>query len=73
MFAQKVKDAVALTGQYTLDGQLCLETTCDDFDDFKSLPQVVIYCGIECVKTGWSSDTHRACYKQGGLVAHKKQ
>jgi hypothetical protein len=71
MEAKIVKDAIVCTGQYTIEGQLVLETECRDFDHFRSLPQVVVYAGRECGKTGWSSDTNRACYKSGVGIAHK--
>ncbi len=49
--------------------ELILETVCRDFDHYKSLPDVVVYEGIECGKTGWSSDSHYACYKSGAAIA----
>lgn len=76
LLAHKVADAIQITAQYTLECQLVLETDCSDFDAYKALPKVVHYNGIECVLTGWSSDSHRACYKeviQGRYpsIAHK--
>lgn len=74
MIATRIKEAVVLTGQYTLDGKMVLETECADYDDYRSLPMAVIFEGITCTKTGWSSDTHRACYQQGGgKVAYAAQ
>jgi hypothetical protein len=63
MVARTVPGAINLTGAYIIEGQTVLETTCRDFEHFCSLPAVVRFENRICVKTGWSSDTYRACYK----------
>ncbi len=69
------KVAVELTGAIVIqvatwyDGELVLETVCRDYDHYKSLPDVVLYEGVECGKTGWSSDNGYACYKSGAAIA----
>lgn len=69
--AVKVPDAIVLLMAAWHENQLILETTCEDYDAFKALPQVVAFQGIKCGKTGWSSDTHRACYKSNSSIAYK--
>ena len=49
--------------------ELILETACRDYDHYTSLPEVVVYEGTECGKTGWSSDRNYACYKSGACIA----
>ncbi len=70
MYAHVVMGAVKIESEHRLDGQLVLETTCRDYDHYRTLPDVVTYKGVECTKTGWSSDRNYACYKEGGLVAY---
>lgn len=69
MKAIEVPRAIVIQAALHLDGQLVLETTCRDYDHYKSLPEVVIYEGTECGKTGWSSDREYACYKSGAAIA----
>ncbi len=69
MNAKVVTDMIPVVSEHILDGQLVIETTCNDFDDFRTLPRVVSYRNITCVRAGWSSDTNRACYKQSHMVA----
>ena len=68
--AVTVPDAIVLLMAAWHENQLVLETSCEDYDVFKSLPAVVTFKGVQCGKTGWSSDTHRACYKSGAMIAH---
>lgn len=70
MRATKIPDAITLLVAAWVEGQLVLETGCEDYDAFKALPAAVTYQGVECGKTGWSSDTGRACYKSGAPVAY---
>lgn len=69
--AQQKIGAVSVDIEYKLDGQLVFETQCKDADQYESLSRVVSYRGVEFVKTGWSSDTNKACYKSGRGVAYK--
>ena len=69
MMVAHTVDAIVLLNAQRLDGDLVLETPCKDFDAFTKLPQVVAYSGIMCGKTGWSSDTYKACYKSSAQVA----
>jgi hypothetical protein len=47
------------------DDNCFLETSCLDFDAYKKLPDVLAFAGDKYVKTGWNSDTGRACFKTG--------
>jgi hypothetical protein len=68
MQAKKV-DAIVITSHGIIEGQYVLETACADFDAYKALPDVVMFEGKLCGKTGWSSDRNYACYKSGVPVA----
>jgi hypothetical protein len=64
--ATVVTDAIAVVA-HRAHGETILETECLDYTAYTKLPQVVTYEHTMYVKTGWSSDTGRACYKVGGL------
>lgn len=70
MKAKVIPDAIMLIGAYIVEGETVLETTCRSFEHFCSLPDVVVFEGRVCGKTGWSSDTYRACYKSSAKVAY---
>lgn len=70
MRAIEVPRAVVLLNALRLEGELVLETSCEDYDTFRALPASVTYQVVVCGKTGWSSDTGRACYKEHARVAH---
>lgn len=72
-YAIELPRAIFIQVATWMEGQLVLETTCRDFDHYKTLPDVVVYEGVECGKTGWSSDTHLACYKSGTAIAKEKR
>lgn len=69
MKAQAEK-GIVITAAYLVEG--VLETNCNDYDHYKSLPDVVSYGGELYGKTGWSSDRHYACYKRDAKVALKR-
>lgn len=69
MVAIEFPRAIVLQAVYNIEGETVLETTCRDYDHYKTLPNVVVYNGIECGKTGWSSDKQYACYKSNALIA----
>lgn len=77
MKAKVIHDAISIIGAHIIDGEVVLETTCRDFDHFCALPAAVSFeeaTGVPvcvCGKTGWSSDTNRACYKSGAKLAYK--
>ena len=68
-----VPKAIVIQVATWYDGELVLETVCRDYDHYRTLPDVVTYQGMECGKTGWSSDSHYACYKSGASIAHGKR
>lgn len=78
--ATAISDAVLIHAMYTLGGGInremqyepevkIIETECNDFDGYKALPNVIEFGGIRYGKTGWSSDTFKACYKSTKLFA----
>ena len=69
MVATEVPQAIVLLNAEWYYGELVLQTTCCSYDDYKALPPVVNYTGIDCGLTGWSSDTYTACYKSGAAIA----
>ncbi len=71
MKAQVVEGAIVITAHHVIDGEVVIETTCRDYDHYKSLPDVVSFEGTVCGKTGWNSDREYACYKSGAKVAMK--
>ena len=70
MEAKVLPQALLLTATYFSEGELVLETTCWDYDHFRTLPEVVEYRGNVCGKTGWNSDRGYACYKSGVPIAY---
>jgi len=69
--AHAIENSFSIVSHAMVDNQYVIETPCSDYHYFASLPQVVNFEGRMCVKTGWSSDTNRACYKSGLPIAHK--
>jgi hypothetical protein len=56
--------AFQVLSAYAMDGagDLWLETDCHDYDEFRALPVCLVFKSVRYAKTGWSSDTSRACY-----------
>jgi len=73
MKARTLPDAITITAAFVLEGETVLETDCRDFDHWLSLPSAVEYDGVVCGKSGWSSDTNRACYKSRQAVAFARR
>lgn len=51
-----------------VEGNTCIVVYCKDHDYFRALPAVVSYNGILCGKTGYNSDTERACYQSNATL-----
>lgn len=72
MKANQVKDAIPVESIEILpNGITCLITSCKDYDHYATLPCVVNFDGKLFGKTGWNSDTNKACYKSHTSVAFK--
>ena len=71
LVATEVSQAIVLINAEWYYGELVLQTTCCSYDDYKALPAVVNYTGVDCGLTGWNSDTYTACYKSGAAIARK--
>jgi hypothetical protein len=67
----KPSEAIPVLSEHVLEGQLVIETECNDFDHYKRLPGALTFKGITLVKTGWSSDTGKACFKQSTMIAYR--
>ena len=52
-----------------IEGQHIAEVECNDFDFYMGLPSVLEFQGRLFGKTGWNSDTGKACYKTGVPMA----
>jgi hypothetical protein len=63
--ASVIQEAIEVSRYGTVEGTLIVETPCEDFTAFAALPRAIEFNGKVCVRTGWSSDTGRACYKSG--------
>lgn len=61
--------AVTVISYHFIAGDRILETDCRDFDHYSTLPEAVTFQGRVYGKTGWSSDTGRACYKTAARIA----
>lgn len=70
MKAKVVQDAITIIGAYIIEGETVLETTCRDFEQFCALPHALSFEGRICGKSGWSSDTFKACYKSSVKLAY---
>ena len=72
-----LREAVPVTSAFVLadvqqvDGETILIADCVDYDAFKALPPALHYQGKNFSLTGWSSDTHRACWKVGNKIAFR--
>ena len=60
---------ILVTAEHKLDGILVLETPCNNYEQYQTLPQVVSYNGTVLGKTGWSSDRCYACYQSNVKTA----
>ena len=58
----KPLDGILVNTFYQLEGVHWLETDCADYDAWKALPAVVAYEYRAYAKTGWNSDSGKACY-----------
>ena len=54
-----------VTAFQRIEGQMVVEVSCSNFEEFKALPEAVLFRGEKLGKTGWSSDRGYACYKSG--------
>jgi hypothetical protein len=73
--AQAVRDAVVVASVTELDGQSYLSVDirpeAESYPDWKRLPEVLSMNGRLYAKTGYNSDTGRAYYATGRLIARR--
>jgi len=55
-----------------IDHIVCIMVHCQDYEHFRSLPQVLSHNGILCGKTGWNSDTNRCCYQSNAQLVKRE-
>jgi len=51
-----------------IDNKHVAVVDCNDYDDFRKLPDAIEINGKILGKTGWSSDRHYACYKENVML-----
>ena len=61
--ATEIPRTIDILSSQEIEGTLVIETSCPDYEAYIHLPVFVSYLGRELGKTGWNSDTGRACYK----------
>jgi hypothetical protein len=54
-----------------VEGTTCVVVTCNDYNHFKKLPEVVSYGNLLLGKTGWNSDTQRCHYQSNVNIVQK--
>ena len=71
MKAKPINNMLVVRATHVLDAEFVAEVDCNDFDEYKSLPQVIEVQGKHLGKTGWSSDRNYACYKENVILGTK--
>ncbi len=69
MYATIVNNKIKITALHNIEGMMVIETSCSDYEKYRSLPDLIEYNGVLFGKTGWSSDKEYACYKSNPIVA----
>jgi len=52
----------------SIEGVQVATVDCTDYDHFRALPPVVSFQGTRLGKTGWNSDSNRACYQSNATL-----
>lgn len=68
MEAKPITDMIVVRAHHIIDAEFVVEVDCEDFDQYKILPQVIEVKGKHLGKTGWSSDRNYACYKENVIL-----
>ena len=70
--AKRIPDTIKVLAYKWLGPRhLCLIAPCSDYDEYRSLPDVVEFQGIALAKTGWNSDKLYANYDSKASWARK--
>jgi hypothetical protein len=64
----KIVDMLKIDAYYHICNDVVAEVSCRDYDHFASLPDAIQINGIILGKTGWSSDSNKACYKTNVML-----
>ena len=65
----KAINGIVVNLYYQLENHYWLETDCANYDVWVSLPACVEFEGRRYGKAGWNSDSCKACYSTGRLIA----
>lgn len=71
MQAKILVEYIAVRYAQQIDNDQLVEVNCSDFDEYKKLPDAIEFEGKVLGKTGWSSDTGYACYKQNVMLGKR--
>ena len=69
MRAKTIPDSIVIISSDKIEGVVCLSTSCIDYENYRTLPQVVDFDGIICGLTGWNSDLQLAYYQSKTKIA----
>lgn len=65
----KALNEITINFTSVLDGILFAETSCDGYEHFKLLPQVIEFRGRRLGKSGWNSDRNICYYRSDKTTA----
>jgi len=65
----EIETGIVILGSTECEGVGCLVTGCEDYDEFRALPQVVSQSGRLYGRTGWNSDRQVAYYQTNARIA----
>jgi hypothetical protein len=63
MTATAIKNAINITNIQPCDGNVFLEVSITGYDEYETLPRVVLFQNATYKRTGWNSDRMVAYYK----------
>lgn len=69
LVASPIVGAITVLSHGRCDGDFLAEVACPDYDAFRALPAAILFLGRTLGRTGWNSDTGRACYKESARFA----
>lgn len=71
MLAKTRYDFLTILAFYRVEGDNIVIVNCPNYDTYEALPDAIEYSGLILGKTGWNSDTCKACYKFPNKLAKK--
>ena len=67
MQAKILEGYISISHCYTYQGTTFVELPCNDFREFKKLPNAIEIHGRILAKTGWNSDRFKAYYRSDAV------